>query len=237
VYRRNCALYRMPHRPNSKGFSLSMALLHQLFRLEELFFRDAEELRVQLEKRILSSGNLQSSDSPLESVHVPKTDRHLTAWSNHVFDRDVLSSFLCRICDWSREALGASHASTPQLKLYTNGCSRTITRDSVKAKWHYMLCLTKDTSSKVAEIRVLTCPEFERTGVVSKTPMATIKMRFNQLLVHEVDRADCREPISTGPDLQGSLQFCWVPGGWSAARCRAAHGCGRKPLRHHQIRR
>ena len=155
----------------------------ELFKLEREFYDRADDLRSQYERRASSLTALATSDNPFVYVCEPKRYEHLAAEAERLFDQDALFHLVDRLRAWARVALGNKRASTPRLSIYVKGSKRSLLRDKIRAKYHYMFCLTGKTQPPTI-IRLLSTENRESIGVRA---MTTAALSFNQLLVHDVE--------------------------------------------------
>lgn len=149
--------------------------------LESEFFDGAGELRQQLE-RALAIGN---GCGALGEVALDGAYRFLMATADRVFAHDLVLRFLARLRKWSKEALGTTHVSTPQIHVYLNGCRRELAPDRAPAQWHYLYSLTRGDS---ASIRLLSEDTPKWLPMIAGR-VAKAELNFNQLLVHDTHQA------------------------------------------------
>ncbi len=171
--------------------------------LETDFFPLADVLREQFEQRILSTA-ADGSASPFCYAFNENRYQFLTASAERVFAAPPLQKLLATLKAWAARRLAASHVSTPQARMYLNGCSRELLRDEVAFGWHYALSLTRNRPYKAARIKVVVesgtddaVRNFEVSRVVS------FQLKFNQLLVH---RSSGAYRIETGKTSMNPLE-------------------------------
>ena len=114
--------------------------------------------------------------------------RFLSAHTEHLFARELLTHFIRTLSAWSKDILGTLHLSTPQVRLYTDGCWRAVVRDDVQAEWHYMLSLTRGSTTKVTMLAEDLAEDVTRGARFSIGRAAVAPAQFNQLLVHRTAR-------------------------------------------------
>lgn len=159
--------------------------------VENGFYSKAEILRAELEKAMLGEHGRNACMTPLSYVYYRDAYQFLTAGAERCFSEEVVADLIETLQQWADNVLGASHVSTPQVRVYIRGCSRKLLRDDVTMPWHFLLSLTSHQSSrKSSQIRILRentqgNGSFRFRRVLSSFPV------FNQLLVHSA-----REPYS-----------------------------------------
>ena len=166
------------------------------FRLEENFYAEARKFREQMEKQLLSAIDMNDGLTPFTFAYAADSYQFLTASGERVFSRELLDDVINRLRSWAMETLGASCVSTPQVRIYLNGCRRDLLLDSTEARYHWMLSLGPPSRENPARIRLLTQSiAAEVTGdSMSIDRMTSLQLLFNQLLVHESSSAYGIEP-------------------------------------------
>jgi hypothetical protein len=161
------------------------------FRLEENFFADARNFRAQMEKQLLSAIEMNDGLTPFTFAYAADAYQFLTASAERVFSRELLDDVINTLRSWATETLGASCVSTPQVRIYLNGCRRDVLLDSTEARYHWMLSLGPPSGGSPARIRLLTQRiAAEVTGdSMTIDRVASLYLLFNQLLVHESSSA------------------------------------------------
>jgi Family of unknown function (DUF6065) len=159
------------------------------YRIEDSFYEQADLLRAQIEKAL--SGSVADPANHLLNFHyMAGVSQYIIASADDLFTKGLLVNFLDRIRAWARQFLAVSHASTPQVSIYTSGCSRALVRDDINARWHYMFSLTRNPKRRVGRIRIasemLLNEKVEFSYTVGR--VSDLKLTFNQFLVHEVDK-------------------------------------------------
>jgi hypothetical protein len=189
----------MKNRPNIKEDSRSggqrfPSTSH--FRLVNGFYSGIDVLRAQFEMAV--SGALESKGNacPLKYAFLNSAYQFLTVGADNVFTPDMVHDLLQNLRGWALKELGVSHVSTPQLRVYVNESYRAIARDDTKAEWHYLLSLSAPSVGDWASVKILTDAEGEEghRSIWSVSGTATVRLHFNQLLVH---RSNCFYSIET----------------------------------------
>lgn len=153
--------------------------------VEPCFYKRTDELRAQFEQKIFA---VQSAGGMTPLVYAFYSDRFqfLTASAERMFAREILEDLMDCLRVWGINSLDASHVSTPRLRVYVNGCRRSLFRDQVNARWHYVLSITRDgRRQKTCLVKVVTETISERArGDLSVDRILSSPLRFNELLVH-----------------------------------------------------
>jgi hypothetical protein len=159
------------------------------FHIKDNFFHGAEVLRAQFEKQMTDTLELNDGLTPFLFAFSENTYQFLTATAERVFSRDILEEFTRGLKDWGKQALRTSYASTPQLRLYLEGCRRALLRDSTEARWHYMFMLGRNTGKKAAQLSLVTQTTRPSPGdrSMSIDNLVRLQLQFDQLLVHAAD--------------------------------------------------
>lgn len=169
------------------------------FRLETDFYKMASTLRAQFRNKVAGSFQTGVGITPLAYAFSEDAYQFLCAGAESIFTRDILDDLLNRLGSWASEALGTSHVSTPQVRIFIDGCWRSLLRDEVSAKWHYILSLSNEHRKKLDRIKVLidgsSAHKDERSAHLGR--VLSFQMKFNQLLVHDVGSPYEIEPIKT----------------------------------------
>ena len=111
------------------------------FRLQENFYAEAPNFRAQMEKQLLSAIEMNDGLTPFTFAYAADAYQFLTASAERVFSRELLDDVINTLRSWATETLGASCVSTPQVRIYLNGCRRDLLLDSTEARYHWMLSL------------------------------------------------------------------------------------------------
>jgi len=176
------------------------------FLVENDFYSEANALRLQLEDSF--SAQNQAGITPLTYVFAENRYRFLTASSESVLTRESLQEFVEHLGNWAESKLGASHVSTPQVRVYLSGCKRSVLQDAVMLGWHYMLSLTKDERSRKDDrVRIVIPDRPGRAGrLLSTCNLVDSQLKFNRLLVHDTQNAYGIEPAHTSMNpLEGTI--------------------------------
>ena len=97
-------------------------------------------MRGAFERTLLAAA--REGATPLSYAFWPAQYRFLTAGAAKFIDPGDLTSFMTRIGGWARQHVGAASISTPQLRVYTGGCRRSLARDETAGEWRYCYSLT-----------------------------------------------------------------------------------------------
>jgi hypothetical protein len=154
------------------------------FLTEREFYSNADTFWLQIEEAILSASESNNGITPFTYAFVPGIYQFLTVGGGEIFTPDILQDFIDKLSSSAREKLNLQHVSTPQLRLYIKGCSRTLVRDDVEAGWHYIFCLTPPARRRSMQVRI--AGQAVQSG---KAPLLTLQrvirfqLEFNQLLI------------------------------------------------------
>jgi hypothetical protein len=158
------------------------------FLTERQFYSNVDEFWLQIEEAILSAGESNNGITPFTYAFVPGIYQFLTVGGGEIFTPDLIQDFIEKLSSLAREKLNLQHVSTPQLRLYIKGCSRTLARDDIEAGWHYVFCLTPPSRRRSMQVRI--AGQAVKDG---KTPLLTLQrvircqLEFNQLLVTNIE--------------------------------------------------
>ena len=167
------------------------------FRLEENFYAEARKFREQMEKQLLSAIDMNDGLTPFTFAYAADSYQFfLTASGERVFSRELLDDVINRLRSWAMETLGASCVSTPQVRIYLNGCRRDLLLDSTEARYHWMLSLGPPSAKipRASDFHPEHCGRSHRKDSMSIDRMTSLQLLFNQLLVHESSSAYGIEP-------------------------------------------
>jgi hypothetical protein len=168
-----------------RGESRSTLLPSCPLYVEGGFYKRAGDLRSQFDQKI-SATQSNGGLTPLGYAFDEDRFQFLTVSPERVFELDILDDLMKRLCSWARGSLGVSHVSTPQVRVYIDGCRRRFLRDDIAADWHYMLSIGGNgRPPKSAVVKVVneafprnTEHQFRIDRVLSA------KLDFNQMLLH-----------------------------------------------------
>lgn len=158
-------------------------------RVESAFYEQAVALRSEFEAKIGLALHAQPAAPLLSYTYWPDAFQCLTASADEIFTRDLRLGFLDRLRSWALENIAMQHASSPFVRVYVDGCARAVVCDNVKAKWHYLLCLTQSSKARSARVKVIveSIRESANGGIaIGAGRLLSAKLEFNDLLVHEV---------------------------------------------------
>jgi hypothetical protein len=153
--------------------------------MEASFYSRAEELWSQFEN-IVSSAQTNGGLTPFSYAFDVERFQFLTANSERLFARETLRDLIEKLTSWASDALGAKHVSTPQTRIYINGCGRNFLKDETKADWHYVFAITpKPRSRKATILRVIIETDAGQAGDRFRVDrVLAAKLTFNHLFVH-----------------------------------------------------
>lgn len=168
------------------------------FYLEDDFYEMADTLRAQFEEQISAATGQNGSMTPLIYAFCRDAFQFLTASADRLFAGDILENLIDRLRAWANEAVGTSSVSTPQVRVYINGCRRHLLRDDCSARWHYMLSLTRQ-PKKGGWVKILAggVPKETTRYSIGIDRTLSLQLKFNQLLVHNTSSAYSVEPAKT----------------------------------------
>jgi hypothetical protein len=171
----------------------------------------ADTLRSQYEARVSAFIEESAGLTPFGFAFVENQYQFLTASAERIFTPDLLEDFVDKIREWADGAVGASHVSTPQTRIYLSGCSRKLLRDEVIAPWHYLLSLSRanpQDKRKIGHVKILTSRIPGGDGEkVSVNRVVSSDLNFNELLVHKTENPYSVAPIKVSANLFEGLVF------------------------------
>ncbi|MGB2603430.1 MAG: hypothetical protein WBC78_07540 [Candidatus Sulfotelmatobacter sp.] len=154
--------------------------------LESDFYVKADTLRDQFEAQILGAADQNGGITSFSHAFCRDAFQFLTASAQSIFSADILDDVIGKLGSWATETLGTTSMSTPQTRLYIQGCSRGLLQDGIGEKWHYMLSICRNRKSSAGHIKLL-APDSSKDGIqrsVRVGRITNIRLDFNQLLVH-----------------------------------------------------
>lgn len=151
------------------------------------FYDKASALLSEFEEKLALSVEANVGLTPFSYAFSQSRWQLLTAGAEQIFTQAILDDVIDRICAWATDSLGALHVSTPQVRVFINGCKRDLVRDNINARWHYLLFLSRDWP-RSSWLKVMTgtgqhAQRFETTALLKSRPA------FNQLIVHDIEYA------------------------------------------------
>ncbi|MBZ5534043.1 MAG: hypothetical protein LAO20_21650 [Acidobacteriia bacterium] len=177
------------------------------FYLQTNFLSNVDTLWSQFEKQMTAA--VESNDGLTALLYVFRRDTYqfLTATAERFFSQEALNELTDALRAWGKDTIGCSYVTTPQLRVYVDGCRRELLRDSTEARWHYLVSLTRNKARDAGRIKLISesvsGPRNHAAGVAS---LIDLQLQFNQLLVHDTRRAYGIASARTGMDaIQGSL--------------------------------
>lgn len=160
------------------------------FCVQSDFYDQAATLRNQFERIVLSATSTDPTANPLTYAYSENAYHFIAATAERIFSADQLFSLLDRLRVWARERLGATHASTPRVQIYTRGSYRHFAMDDIRVGWHYLFSVTRD-EKRTRRVNVLleSASEILDGFGLGVRRVARVKLSFNELLVHDAKRA------------------------------------------------
>jgi hypothetical protein len=150
------------------------------------FYERTEALRSQFEESVRGQGGQSGGMTPLTYAFCENRYQFLTASAERLFDKEATYDLMNKLSHWGNSMLGVSHVSTPQIRVYINGCARKLVRDNVNASWHFVLSIARCQSRpRAAQIEILK-ERFlgKKDKHMSINKIVRSMLAFNQLLVH-----------------------------------------------------
>jgi Family of unknown function (DUF6065) len=155
------------------------------FRIENDFYDQAAALRDQFE-RVASQASIDPSSDALLFTYAEDVYQFVSANATRVFSADLLFGFLDRLRSWAGKELGAMHASTPRVQIYIRGSHRNFAKDDIRARWHYLLSLTRNKKQAKRVNILLESASAKTDGTrLRLNQVARVALDFNELLVHD----------------------------------------------------
>lgn len=159
----------------------------KLFYVESDFCSQAELITQQFDAQLYGASRQAGGISCLSYAFSAGAYGFLTANAEQLFARTQLDALLDEIAEWASQALGTAYVSTPQVRVYIDGCSRTFARDEVDAKWHYLIWLTRFPAGMKSRGRVRLITDGNSSPRYSFTihRTADLEPKYNDLIVHD----------------------------------------------------
>jgi hypothetical protein len=179
---------------------LPVTVANSTFHVENEFSQQASSLRSQFEEHISLCSRDHAGVTPLAYVFSPQRYQLLTTAAEHVFAAETLQALIEGLRDWGQDKLGTSHVSTPQLRVYIDGCARTLLQDDVMLGWHYKLSLTRmghPPAGGRVQVMIGNSRNKGRSKFFSVSEFIRSRLTFNQLLVHDTRSAYGVEPVKS----------------------------------------
>lgn len=123
--------------------------------LESDFYVKADILRDQFEAQILGAADQNGGITSFSHAFCRDAFQFLTASAQSIFSADILDDVIGKLGSWATETLGTTSMSTPQTRLYIQGCSRDLLQDGIGEKWHYMLSICRNRKNSAGHIKLL----------------------------------------------------------------------------------
>lgn len=177
------------------------------FLTEKEFYSNADAFRLQIEETILSASESNNGITPFAYAFVSGIYQFLTVGGGEIFTPDILHDFIDKLSSLTREKLNLQHVSTPQLRIYIKGCSRTLVRDDVEGGWHYIFCLTPPARRRSMQVRIAgQAVQSGKASLFTLQRVIRFQLEFNQLLITNNEYPYSIETISSSMNpLEGIL--------------------------------
>src|SRR5579864_2273943 len=173
------------------------------FRVMANFFLHHESLRAQFEWRI-AMARFRGANLFIEST---EAGRCFTAPVSRMFTQEVVTSFLSRLRSWTRNGIGVSHASSPDLYAFSHGCWRPPLQDTTPVPWRYFYVLGPRARAKPS-VTLVPVSSFDEASIFSIRRTVSIELGYNTLMVYEADFVWSIEKARNGQeDLLSSSVF------------------------------
>jgi hypothetical protein len=183
--------------------------ISRLFHVESNFSSQAELIRQQFDAQLYGATGQAGGISCLSYAFSVGAYGFLTTNAEQLFARTQLDALLDEIAEWGTQALGTAYVSTPQVRVYISGCSRTFARDEVDAKWHYLIWLTRFPAGMKSRGRVRLITDGNSSSRYSLTIHRTIDLepKYNDLIVHDTACTYCLETRNLSVDPTEAIVF------------------------------
>lgn len=181
---------KIEDRPRARGKLGDSTLLVAPFFIQNDFYDQASTLRSQFERVASAVSSMDPSVNPFLYAYTEHAYQIITATAERIFTADLLFSLLDRLRAWASQNLRVTHASTPRVQVCIGGSRRHFAKDDIRARWHYLLSLTRN-EKHADRVKVLVesgCDDLDGVGA-GVTQVTTLKLTFNELLVHDARRA------------------------------------------------
>jgi hypothetical protein len=168
------------------------------YHLLQDFHKLSQTFREQFEKQIADSEEEGNGLTPLTYAFANDAYQFLTASSENIFTQDVLEEFIEALRQWGESTLGASHVTTPQLRVFIQGCQRQLARDNINVQWHYLWCLTgsrRNDKNNIIRLVAQDAGGEDGPHPLSLSSISEVQLEFNQLLVHSTGDAYSVEAV------------------------------------------
>ena len=178
------------------------------FYIRDDFFESPETLRSQFEQKILTSAETENGTTPLSYAFCPDAYQFLTAGAERFFTPETIEHLIQNLLVLGADLLELSHVSTPQLRVYIEGCSRRLLRDDVSAPWRYSLSLTHPRRNrKDGRLRILTEDADNPRRLTWRTHRTVNAcLTFNQIVVHRTTNPYSIDPPgAAATPLEGAV--------------------------------
>ena len=149
------------------------------------FCLEGESLRAQFEWKIALSrirGKNLLGEMAEEGIC-----RMWSATADRIFTQDAITGFLSHLRRWARGAIGISHASSPQIQVFSRDCWRAANQDSTPAKWRYIYVLGPKSGQGSSSATLMPLQAIRDKGFFSITRTINIDLTFGGILVYAAD--------------------------------------------------
>lgn len=177
------------------------------FYLQESFLANADTLWSQFAQNMANAVELNDGLTALLFAYRRDAYQFLTAAAERIFSQEALNEFTDALRAWGKETIDSPHVTMPQVRVYIEGCRRELLCDSTEARWHYMLSLTRNEVRDAGGVKLVSeSVASPRNGTAGLASLVNLQLRFNQLLVHDTQRAYQITSPRTGRDpSEGSV--------------------------------
>ena len=175
------------------------------------FFPDRATIRAQFEWTVAIGRS--RGRNVLEEISEGDVYRFYGAGADRVFTKDLVTSFLCHLRRWARLTIGAHHASSPQVEVYSSGCWRKSTQDTIPAQWRYVYAMNANSMPVATRVDLVSSSPDRWLIFFSLRHALPVYLEPGSLLVHETKTAYCidevrsieNDPLSCSAFLVGYL--------------------------------
>lgn len=147
------------------------------------FYRDASSLRAQFEWKISRAG--AHGNTLMTETSEPKTCRFWAASADRIFPQPAISEFLMFLRKWANKAIGARHASTPEIHVFTRKCWREPYQDATPANWRYAYVLGPTPKSTKVKLSLLPHTPGGRFSFLAFSRTIEADIRFGDFIAYE----------------------------------------------------
>lgn len=169
------------------------------------FYRDADSLRAQFEWKMSRAGT--HGNTLLTETSEPKICRFWAASADRIFPQPAISEFLTFLRRWAAKAIGARHASTPEIHVFTRDCWCEPYQDATPANWRYAFVLGPTSKSTNVKLSLLPHTPVGRFSFLRFSRTVEVDIRFGDFLAYEKELAYriSRLPRASEGPLRGTV--------------------------------